>query len=127
MSAPRTKAPAYSCPTCSYTYDNYEQFVQIRTTSGLTAVQLERYDDLSATFVWRAAAGGAVAMRATLMQGMPYMTVEYVAAVPVMLWSPGEALLSTGVTTGTKFKVGTAAPIAKELCELPCRAATPPG
>ncbi|KAG2445657.1 hypothetical protein HXX76_000266 [Chlamydomonas incerta] len=85
----------------------YDFPLQITTTDGVSVVQVESYDDLSVTFVWRAVAGGSIVMRSTLMQGLPYVTVEYVAVQPRVSVT-GAAINMANPTSwaaATKFKV----------------------
>ncbi|KAG2453738.1 hypothetical protein HYH02_001949 [Chlamydomonas schloesseri] len=85
----------------------YDFPLQLTTTAGVSVVELESYDDLSVTFVWRAAAGGSVVMRSTLMQGLPYVTVEYTAVTPRVAVQ-GAAINMANPSSwaaATKFKV----------------------
>ncbi|PNH00329.1 Endo-1,3(4)-beta-glucanase 1, partial [Tetrabaena socialis] len=88
-------------------WNGYVRPVTISTGAGLTTVDVESYDDLSVTFRWRPTAGGAVSMRATLMQGMPYITVQFIAAAPVFETILGEVWLGTrpASLTGSKMKL----------------------
>lgn len=86
---------------------DFDYKLQITTTTGVSVVEVESYDDLSVTFVWRAVAGGGVVMRSTLLQGLPYVTVEFVAVKPRVVVITGAILAANPSTwaAATKFKV----------------------
>ncbi|KAG2482088.1 hypothetical protein HYH03_018963 [Edaphochlamys debaryana] len=65
-----------SCPGVSCIRHTFSYPASLGVTLGLASVEVEGWDDLSVTFTWRNAAGIA-AMRSTLVQGSPYITVQF--------------------------------------------------
>lgn len=90
----------------------YIRAVVLTTATGLSTVEIETFDELSVTFCWRSVSGGPVVMRATLLQGSPYLTLEFITTAPVLrtLNDPWMGQMPASLTrdSNQKFKVGAA-------------------
>ncbi|EFJ51031.1 hypothetical protein VOLCADRAFT_88258 [Volvox carteri f. nagariensis] len=109
MAAPHDMTWDPECSGSRCIKNEYKRYVIITTGSGLTVVEVESFDELSVTFRWRPASGAAVAMRATLLQGSPYVTVEFLSSAPVFRTSTdpwlGPAPSSITGDSYNKFKL----------------------
>ncbi|KXZ44666.1 hypothetical protein GPECTOR_64g85 [Gonium pectorale] len=106
VASPRDMTWDGACSSFACVRSLYGNNVTLTTAEGLGWVGVEAYDDLSVTLVWRQAVGSPVAMRTTLLQGLPYITVEYVAATPVFR-THQDVWLGTAPSnlTGSKYKI----------------------
>ncbi|GIL47383.1 hypothetical protein Vafri_4213 [Volvox africanus] len=83
VAAPHDMTWDSECAASKCVKNAYNRNVTITTSTGLTVVEVESFDELSVTFRWRRSATASVAMRATLLQGSPYITVQFLSAAPV--------------------------------------------
>ncbi|KAG2482089.1 hypothetical protein HYH03_018964, partial [Edaphochlamys debaryana] len=96
-----------SCPGVSCIRHTFSYPASLGVTLGLASVEVEGWDDLSVTFTWRNAAGIA-AMRSTLVQGSPYITVQFLNGHTPRLVLTSTICIGRGPTTAlSAFRLPT--------------------